>query len=50
MKITCYFEDCGNTWEYKGTQKHYLTCSGCGRRISIKKAVRLMGESKEETQ
>ena len=48
MKITCYFDDCGNTWEYKGTQKHYLTCSGCGRRISIAKAIRLMGDSKEE--
>jgi len=50
MKITCYFDDCGNTWEYTGSQFHYVTCTSCGRRISVVKAIRLMGESKEETQ
>ena len=47
MKVTCYFDDCGNTWDYNGSSKHYVTCTQCGRRISIKKAVRIVGEKED---
>lgn len=42
MKLKCYFKDCKNEWDYKGKNKHYATCTDCMRKVSIKKAKKLM--------
>ena len=35
-KLVC--QGCGNTWEYKGKNKYYASCSKCKTSVSIKKA------------
>jgi len=37
---------CGHEWTYKGSAK-YATCPNCMRKTPV---IRLMGETKEETQ
>ena len=37
MKVKCYFKDCLHSWDYKGKSKHYITCPGCLRKLSLKK-------------
>ena len=44
-KMICYH--CGYEWEYKGKHPFYACCPKCMKKVSLKKAVRLMGEKEE---
>ena len=46
--MKCYH--CGYEWDYKGASEFYCTCPKCMMKVNIKKAIRLVGESKEEKQ
>ena len=46
--MICYH--CGYEWEYKGKHPFYACCPKCMKKVSLKKAVRLMGDQKEASE